>query len=547
MSIDNKKILYIEDDPETRSLMADIIRYKGYQFYEAARGLDGIQMAIEHKPDLILVDLRLPDMQGYEVTTHLKSLSDIKNTPIIALTGEMHRDARDLTLAAGCDGYISKPINVTEFLFKIEEYLSGKKDFISPEKEKKFLQKYNVQLVEKLRRKLLELESLNENLTKLNKELYESHQDLAKYNDRLFYLNNVANFLRTQRDPATLLKILPEKIIEGFKVERCISFELDTIKRKLIPFSFDGVTSSSIHKKSFKYKPEFLTYLKKDGGIIWIKNLSEILEPSLLSLAKNLRTESFILGNLSNLAVKKDSTEIFANIASNVTSDEKLELQMPKRYLIFIDKGKTQQDFETYEVRILKSFIQTIGIIYENMILYHKLMKLYKIKEQQAITDGLTKIYNYRYFIQQLEREMNRGKRFKTPFSLLIIDIDHFKDYNDRHGHPEGDKILCQVSLILSENTRSLDTVARYGGEEFVIILPGLDKQNAIWIAQKLHNLIEDFEFNLQQFQPLGKLTVSIGLANFPDDGTDMEDLIERADQALYKAKKSGRNRVCIA
>ncbi len=547
MSIDNKKILYIEDDPETRSLMADIIRYKGYQFYEAARGLDGIQMAIEHKPDLILVDLRLPDMQGYEVTTHLKSLSDIKDTPIIALTGEMHRDAKDLTLAAGCDGYISKPINVTEFLFKIEEYLSGKKDFISPEKEKKFLQKYNVQLVEKLRRKLLELESLNENLTKVNKELYESHQDLARYNDRLFYLNNVANFLRTQRDPAALLKILPEKIIEGFKVDRCISFELDTIKRKLIPFSFDGVTSSSIHKKSFKYKPEFLTYLKKDGGIIWIKNLSEILEPSLLSLAKNLQTESFILGNLSNLAVKKDSTEIFANIASNVTSDEKLELQMPKRYLIFIDKGKTQQDFETYEVRILKSFIQTIGIIYENMILYHKLMKLYKIKEQQAITDGLTKIYNYRYFIQQLEREMNRGKRFKTPFSLLIIDIDHFKDYNDRHGHPEGDKILCQVSLILSENTRSLDTVARYGGEEFVIILPGLDKQNAIWIAQKLHNLIEDFEFNLQQFQPLGKLTVSIGLANFPDDGTDMEDLIERADQALYKAKKSGRNRVCIA
>ncbi|MGD9897518.1 MAG: diguanylate cyclase [Calditrichaceae bacterium] len=547
MSIDTKKILYIEDDPETRSLMADIIRYKGYQFYEAARGLDGIQMAIEHKPDLILVDLRLPDMQGYEVTTHLKSLSDIKDTPIIALTGEMHRDARNLTLAAGCDGYISKPINVTEFLFKIEEYLSGKKDFISPEKEKKFLQKYNVQLVEKLRRKLLELESLNENLTKVNKELYESHQDLARYNDRLFYLNNVANFLRTQRDPAALLKILPEKIIEGFKVDRCISFELDTVKRRLIPFSFEGVTGPSIHKKSFKYKPEFLTYLKNDGGIIWIKNLSEILEPSLLSLAKNLQTESFILGNLSNLAVKKETTEIFANIASNVTSDEKLELQMPKRYLIFIDKGKTEQDFATYEVRILKSFIQTIGIIYENMILYHKLMKLYKIKEQQAITDGLTKIYNYRYFIQQLEREMNRGKRFRTPFSLLIIDIDHFKDYNDRHGHPEGDKILCQVSLILSENTRSIDTVARYGGEEFVIILPGLDKQNAIWIAQKLHNLIEDFEFNLQQYQPLGKLTVSIGLANFPDDGTDMEDLIERADQALYKAKKSGRNRVCIA
>ena len=128
-----KKILYIEDDPQARVLMADIFRYKGYIYIEASRGLEGIQLASEHLPDLILVDLQLPDIQGYEVTTHLKSLEKLQETPIIALTAETQKDVKELVLTAGCDGYISKPINITEFLFKIEEYLAGRKDLVHPD------------------------------------------------------------------------------------------------------------------------------------------------------------------------------------------------------------------------------------------------------------------------------------------------------------------------------------------------------------------------------------------------------------------------------
>ncbi|MBN2426329.1 MAG: response regulator, partial [Calditrichaceae bacterium] len=133
MNIKRKTILYIEDDPEARIMMAEILLSKGYRYLEADRGLAGIQQAEEHLPDLILMDLRLPDIQGYEVTTHLKNNPKLADIPIIALTGDTQQNAKEMTITAGCDGYITKPINVEEFLQKIDEYLAGKRDTIAIE------------------------------------------------------------------------------------------------------------------------------------------------------------------------------------------------------------------------------------------------------------------------------------------------------------------------------------------------------------------------------------------------------------------------------
>jgi len=256
--IKTKKILYIEDDAETRSLIGDIFRYKGYTYLEADRGLDGIKLAKTKVPDLIIVDLILPDMQGYEVTTHLKSIDELRDIPIVALTGQTNKDIRELTLTAGCVGYITKPINVTEFLFKIEEYLTGRKDNVAPEKEKLFLQKYNAQLVEKLRTKVIELEISNDRLSRLNVDLFNSREEFARYNDWLFYLNNLANTLGSYKDPYQMLKILPSKMTEGFKLDRCILFELNTDKNTLLPYSFSGVKDKANLKKKYKVSTDFL-------------------------------------------------------------------------------------------------------------------------------------------------------------------------------------------------------------------------------------------------------------------------------------------------
>ncbi|NOG44143.1 MAG: diguanylate cyclase [Calditrichaeota bacterium] len=521
--------------------MADIIRYRGYQYFEAERGIEGIRLAKKVIPDLIIIDLRLPDMEGYEVTTLLKSIDELKDKPIIALTAESKKNVKELTLAAGCDGFIHKPINVNEFLFKIEEYLSGRRDRLAENQQQQFLQKYNVELVQKLSKKIIQLETINEDLYNVNKELSKSKDELGRYNDRLFYLNNLANFLRKRQNPEEVLKILPQKTIEGFKVKRCIIFKVEVASNQLIPIYYAGIELKRFKYKKFQLNTRLFETIRQKGGLVWIRNTADIMEYELEKFSKSLKTSSFILSKLNDLGARADSTQVLKSV-----TDLDQQKELPDKYILFIDKGTDGSPVETYEVRILKSFIQTVGTIYENMLLYHHLLETYKIREQQAVTDELTKVYNYRYLMRELEREVNRAQRFKMPFSIIMIDIDHFKNYNDINGHQMGDALLKKFSKLLKENTRKTDTIARYGGEEFLIVLPGVKKNRGIEIADKLQSKVEQKVFPNQKKQPLGNLTISSGLVSFPEDGETTKALLKNVDKALYKAKNKGRNRLIV-
>jgi diguanylate cyclase (GGDEF)-like protein len=525
--------------------MADIVRFKGYVYIEASRGLDGIKMAKQYSPDLILIDLILPDIRGYEVTTHLKSFENLKNTPIIALTADTQKNVKEMVLTAGCDGYISKPINVSEFLFKIEEFLAGKREVIKPDDEKEFLQKYNIQLVSRLKKKITELEELNTSLSSLNNELLSSQEELSNYNDRLFYLNNLANYLRRLRDPSALFEVLPAKMVENFQLKRCILFEINPNTNKLAPISARGISKSTIQKTNLSVSESLLEHITERSGVLWIKDNAEIVDQALLKFAGKLKSNSFLLANLSSLSTRKDSTGIFRKMSSDLKDDKNIPYS--RRLLIFLDKDLTEHTFLTYEVRILKSFLQTVAVILENMLLYKRLMDSYKIKAQQAIHDGLTKIYNYRYFVQELERETNRTKRFHSPFSILMIDVDLFKNYNDKYGHLEGDQVLIKIAQILNDNTRTTDTAARYGGEEFAVLLPGLKKQESVLIGQKLRELVSAHSFDRKRKTGKINITISVGVASCPEDSMDMNIVLQMADRALYRAKERGRNQVCTA
>lgn len=157
--------------------------------------------------------------------------------------------------------------------------------------------------------------------------------------------------------------------------------------------------------------------------------------------------------------------------------------------------------------------------------------------QQLSITDGLTELYNHRYFRELLTREIATAKRYSHPLSLLMIDIDNFKKYNDTLGHLAGDKALRKIAKALKASCRASDVVARYGGEEFAILVPYTKKEGAAVVAERLRRLIEKAQ--------AGKLTVSIGVASYPSDAQEEEQLISCADQALYKAKNSKKNMVC--
>jgi diguanylate cyclase (GGDEF)-like protein len=159
------------------------------------------------------------------------------------------------------------------------------------------------------------------------------------------------------------------------------------------------------------------------------------------------------------------------------------------------------------------------------------------------ITDEKTQLFNFRYFKSQLHQEIVRARRFKEPFSIIMVDVDKFKHYNDTNGHLLGDEVLKKVARLIRQECRETDVPARFGGEEFSVLLPRTDKDEAKAVAERIRRAIEDEVFINQEKQPGGNLTASLGISTFPIDATDEEGLLSAADAALYEAKARGRNR----
>lgn len=195
--------------------------------------------------------------------------------------------------------------------------------------------------------------------------------------------------------------------------------------------------------------------------------------------------------------------------------------------------------FSDMEMDLLNSIANNLSLATVNT-------SLYKQVERLSITDGLTSLYNHRFFQEQLKKEIIRANRYNYELSLIMLDVDNFKNYNDTHGHPRGDVILKQIAEILLSSVRETDTVARYGGEEFSIILPQTGKEDALVTAERIRKSIEEFNFRDEQTQPEGKLTASLGIATYPNDAKSQQGIINSSDEALYEAKSQGRNMVGV-
>jgi diguanylate cyclase (GGDEF)-like protein len=166
--------------------------------------------------------------------------------------------------------------------------------------------------------------------------------------------------------------------------------------------------------------------------------------------------------------------------------------------------------------------------------------------EEVSITDDLTQIYNHRYLVSRLHYEFERAKRYGLSISFIMLDIDHFKVYNDNNGHLAGDDALRRVARLINGAVRETDIVGRYGGEEFAIILLHADLTQMEEAAERIRTTIEEAPFPNEGLQPMGKITVSMGGSCLFDGMETMEDLIGSADEALYKAKRNGRNQIVM-
>jgi diguanylate cyclase (GGDEF)-like protein len=193
--------------------------------------------------------------------------------------------------------------------------------------------------------------------------------------------------------------------------------------------------------------------------------------------------------------------------------------------------------FDMRHLRVLSLLANQTAIAIENG-------KLYRRAEQLAVTDDLTQVYNYRFLKMALRREVKRAARFSQRFSVLMLDVDNLKRYNDQNGHLRGSEVLRQVAQILVRDARSIDLVAKYGGDEFVVILPQTTREGAHVLAERVKQSVESTAFPLV---PPGVITVSLGVATYPENGFTAGELLEAADIGCYAAKQSGKNQVAAA
>ncbi|HSG06311.1 MAG TPA: sensor domain-containing diguanylate cyclase, partial [Nitrospiria bacterium] len=219
-------------------------------------------------------------------------------------------------------------------------------------------------------------------------------------------------------------------------------------------------------------------------------------------------------------------------MASPLTSEGKI------MGILYVDDFKVRK-YSARELSLLSLLSNYAAMAIEKM-------RLLESSRLEAITDELTGLYNHRHFRKQLNLEINRAERYRRPVSLMMIDIDYFKLYNDTNGHIKGNEVLKSLGGILKEGSREVDIVARYGGEEFAIIMPETAKKEARALSERVRKKVESFKFPKTTKLPEKKLTVSIGTASFPANAASGFDLIEEADKMLYQAKNTGRNRVSL-
>jgi len=196
------------------------------------------------------------------------------------------------------------------------------------------------------------------------------------------------------------------------------------------------------------------------------------------------------------------------------------------------------------KIQLIHQNRQLIESLEQNNLMMEKSNKALT---ELAVRDGLTGLFNLRHFMEILNEELTRTARYGRTLCLIMLDVDHFKIYNDTHGHPAGDEVLKTLADIITSRLRDVDRSARYGGEEFVLLLPETDRKSGKVVAEDIRAQMESYPFKGRESQPLGAVTVSFGVAQFPSDGEDAAVLIKQADDALYRAKNGGRNQVVCA
>ena len=346
-----------------------------------------------------------------------------------------------------------------------------------------------------------------------------------KFGDRKIYLDNDGSAILNWYGPAGTYTYIPMyqliKAVNGEKTELDYNFS-----NKIIYF---GTTAASLF--DIKTVPASKIY---PGVEIQATYVNNIIDNNFIK--KVNKGYTITLSILLALLI--------SSIVTRVNSAFTASMMSLSAYLIYILIAYYAMKYENLWLELVYPLIFSIAAFtFAYIVKYLIKSRDFEQQYKLATTDGLTELYNHRYFQEQIRMQVEQSKRYNHNFSLIIIDIDFFKKFNDTFGHQSGDAVLRQVAQTLKKNVRSTDIVCRYGGEEMSIILPNTGKDEALSTAQKICERVASKKFKLAGDKETN-VTISLGVSTFPYDGDNASTIIEAADKKLYKAKNNGRNQV---
>jgi len=356
-----------------------------------------------------------------------------------------------------------------------------------------------------------EIGSLAVSFNKMASSLEETKKELDQRLLEIYALYNVSKTLNASYETEQLLLGLVKDISKNMKVNRMMIMLVDEETGDLKVASHTGFNDEKVAILQGHLGEGFYGSVASSGQCVLVEDVDADKNIKKLEIA-----------------------------GKNINSVIAVPFHRRDKVLGLICAYKDRPDkFKPTDLNLFESVAEHLAVALENT-------RMFEQTKHMAITDGLTGLYNKRFFLDTIKSEIERSKRHDENLSFFMMDIDNFKNYNDTNGHQAGDDLLKEMASLIQSLIRKIDIAFRYGGEELVVILTETDKAGAMILAEKLVKTISKHPFMHREKQPLGCVSVSMGLATFPEDAKDADDLICRADKALYVAKNSGKNRVEI-
>lgn len=448
------RVLVVDDIPANVKLLEAKLRAEYFDVLTASNGMEALEAVRRHKPDIVLLDVMMPGMDGFEVCRRIKASADTRHIPVVMVTALDQPQDRVRGLEAGADDFLTKPVNDVALFARTKSLVRMKMTL----DELRMRQSTGVQFG------LIDEREIDAEAAKRGRILIVEDRELVA--------RQLGETLGKEHD--VIIESQPDVVATAARVE-CFDLAVVSLSMK----ESDGLRLCSK-----------------------LRSMEETRSLPIIALVEYADTPGLVraleIGVNDYVMRPVDRNELMARVRTQL-------------------KQKTYTD---------------------------KLRENFQLSLEMAVTDSLTGLYNRRYMESHLTSLLSRASASSKPLSLLIVDIDFFKVINDTHGHDVGDQVLKEFATRLATNVRGIDLGCRYGGEEFVVVMPDTDISFAYMIAERLRQQVADVPFDVTGVGDPISVTVSIGVTSLEVGQENCASLLKRADEALYRAKNEGRNRV---